>query len=260
MSPTLPQETLEEIIDHLYDDWNTLLICSLASHAFIPSTRRLLFSRISLFPREIEAAVQMFGDTHGTIARAIRHLEITDRTPPDNRHCWPDTKNVEKTPINVPLLRTRLQSLQVMRLEYICDVHIPSLFWKVTRSLAGVREIQIDQMFCDNSHQFLGFLSSFLSLKSIAVTKCHWSGQPSALIPSCAPELSHVSVLEIGSSAQQYILQWLLSQKVSLSLHTLRLNLGIDVDTAFLVNSLLEIVSPTLKELYISLENGIRGW
>jgi hypothetical protein len=52
-TPRLPQELLDEIIDHLADDSTTLRFCSMAARSFVQSCRRHLFSRVVFRPHNI---------------------------------------------------------------------------------------------------------------------------------------------------------------------------------------------------------------
>ncbi|KAF9050535.1 hypothetical protein BJ165DRAFT_1458567 [Panaeolus papilionaceus] len=46
--PSLPQELVDNIVDHLYDDRQSLSNCTLISHAWLPASRHHFFSKISL--------------------------------------------------------------------------------------------------------------------------------------------------------------------------------------------------------------------
>ncbi|KAF9781847.1 hypothetical protein BJ322DRAFT_1162006 [Thelephora terrestris] len=54
-TPGLPQELLDEIIDHLADDPTSLRRCSIAASNFLPTCRRHLFKRIVFRPHNLPA-------------------------------------------------------------------------------------------------------------------------------------------------------------------------------------------------------------
>jgi len=46
-------------------------------------------------------------------------------------------------------------------------------------------------------------------------------------------------------------LKWILSQAVAPTVDTLRVNLGIDLETALLAKKLIEVMGPKLRELHL---------
>ncbi|KAK0485299.1 hypothetical protein EDD18DRAFT_1196571 [Armillaria luteobubalina] len=48
----IPQELIDEIIDFMHDDVPTLKTCALVSHAFLPSSRKRAFSRVTLAQKD----------------------------------------------------------------------------------------------------------------------------------------------------------------------------------------------------------------
>ena len=79
--PTLPQETVEGIIDHLYDDVESLSACSQVARAWLPRSRYNLFDALYLDvdERNIEDFVQVVATTP-TISTSIHELDLSGTT------------------------------------------------------------------------------------------------------------------------------------------------------------------------------------
>ncbi|PFH46482.1 hypothetical protein AMATHDRAFT_51015 [Amanita thiersii Skay4041] len=251
----LPSETLDEIFHHLHHDRSSLLACSLTSRVLVLPARRLLFWHITLPLSKTDIMMRLLSDEHCTIATALRGLTLTDRTQSQI-----PSKSESPKETDISTVKVQLASLQVIRLEYIYEDCIPSVIWDLLEGLPGVREVQVDQVYWRNSPRLFSLLSSMPVFERFAITSCHWSGLNLSLPPPpCVRNRLLVPVLEIGPSAQKDILHWLAAHGRSLTLHVLSLNLAINVETARLVGSLLDMVAPTLRELQLSLGNGILG-
>ncbi|KAF5386064.1 hypothetical protein D9615_002700 [Tricholomella constricta] len=86
--PRLPQELVDHIIDHLYDDPLTLTSCSLVCRQWLPTSRLHLFSKISLkvtpavaSPSELCKRLHRLLTTSPSIISCIRELEVLEGSP-----------------------------------------------------------------------------------------------------------------------------------------------------------------------------------
>lgn len=86
----LPQELVDHIVDHLHDDPLTLNSCSLVCHAWLPTSRLHLFSKISLkvtpaaghpTPSELCKRLHCLLTSSPTIICFIRELEVLEGSP-----------------------------------------------------------------------------------------------------------------------------------------------------------------------------------
>ena len=78
MSPSLPSEILDLIVDHLCRERNTLKTCCLASKAWVPRTRRHLFAHVYFqFRISILRWMQLFPDPSNSPAHHTRSLRIS---------------------------------------------------------------------------------------------------------------------------------------------------------------------------------------
>ena len=74
--PRLPQELLDEIMDHLADDSISLHRCSTAARTFVPSCRRHLFKRIVFRSRNLPTWKATFPDPSTSPAAYTREMCI----------------------------------------------------------------------------------------------------------------------------------------------------------------------------------------
>ena len=77
MSPSLPPEILDLIVDHLCHERNTLKTCCLASKSWVPRTRRHLFAHVCFqFRKSVKRWMQLFPDPSNSPAHHTRSLRI----------------------------------------------------------------------------------------------------------------------------------------------------------------------------------------
>lgn len=75
-TPRLPQELLDEIMDHLADDPTSLRRCSIAARALVSSCRRHLFRRIEFWPHNLPTWKRTFPDPSTSPAAYTREIRI----------------------------------------------------------------------------------------------------------------------------------------------------------------------------------------
>ena len=78
MSPSLPQELLDLVIDHLHDDPAALKTCCIVSRSCVTPARKRLFAHVEFFTTEpyIEVWKKTFPDPSNSPARYTRSLAI----------------------------------------------------------------------------------------------------------------------------------------------------------------------------------------
>jgi len=84
MSPSLPPETLDAIIDHLHDEPTTLKTCCTVSKSWVPRTRRHLFARVEFLTSDLEVWKETFPDPSNSPAHYTRSLSIYGITDADD--------------------------------------------------------------------------------------------------------------------------------------------------------------------------------
>ena len=75
-TPGLPRELLDEIMDHLVDDYTSLRRCSTAASIFVPSCRRHLFRRVVFRPHNLPTWKSTFPNPSTTPAVYTREIRI----------------------------------------------------------------------------------------------------------------------------------------------------------------------------------------
>lgn len=121
----VPQELLDNIIDHLYDDRGTLLSTCLVSRSWAPSSRLHLFRTITLrCPNHTDGSTfsqfVIFATTHPEMAAFIRTLKISSLTYPVYRR-----RSEHKRPIVTPrVLHTVIHPLQRLETLHLLDVRL----------------------------------------------------------------------------------------------------------------------------------------
>ena len=75
-TPRLPQELLDEIMDHLADDPTSLRRCSMVARTFVSSCRRHLFRRIEFWPHNLPTWKCTFPDPSTSPAAYTREIRI----------------------------------------------------------------------------------------------------------------------------------------------------------------------------------------
>ena len=76
MSPALPPETLDAIIDHLQDERDTLKTCCTVSKSWVPRTRNHLFAWVRFNGSRLEEWKKIFPDPSNSPAHHTRSLYI----------------------------------------------------------------------------------------------------------------------------------------------------------------------------------------
>ncbi|KAF7367501.1 hypothetical protein MSAN_00813000 [Mycena sanguinolenta] len=75
--PTLPQELIGEVVDHLGDDSDTLKACSLVSWAWVSRCRAYLFETCALNPDNIAPFRDLLLSTECTFSSHIRRIQAS---------------------------------------------------------------------------------------------------------------------------------------------------------------------------------------
>ncbi|KAF9646910.1 hypothetical protein BDM02DRAFT_2861371 [Thelephora ganbajun] len=75
-TPRLPQELLDEIMDHLADDFISLRRCSTAARTFVPPCRRHLFRRVVFRPHNLPTWKTTFPDPSTSPAAYTHEMRI----------------------------------------------------------------------------------------------------------------------------------------------------------------------------------------
>ncbi|KAI1787326.1 hypothetical protein LXA43DRAFT_1029574 [Ganoderma leucocontextum] len=176
---SLPPELTDRIIDHLYDDLDSLSACALVCSGWLPSARFHLFRHVTVTCRRLSKL-------RGVIIRRpeigpyIRQIVVCCATP----DCWTPrcTCLTRKDHTKLCDILTRLPKLHALRLRNMNVFAPPS-------NLESVEIVELDGVITVSSLPALhSWLSAFPRLKSFKVgnlflddTPSKWAGRLSAL-------------------------------------------------------------------------------
>ncbi|KDR68390.1 hypothetical protein GALMADRAFT_231355 [Galerina marginata CBS 339.88] len=180
--PTLPQETLEEIVDFLHDDRRALLACSLASTRCLPVSRYHLFSEVKLVSTKLCRFLELLDSPWSSIANTISRIVFTGYDRSQKFPCqWMQRRArsmglesgtlVEYLP-HFPRIRGRLQSVAAIRFADLSTVDIPETMWRVLSVIKSVKMLEMHRVaFEECPLRFLGYLSSLPLLETLSISR-----------------------------------------------------------------------------------------
>lgn len=255
MSPLLPYETMDAIIDHLYDDRVALGACGLASSALLPTSRRHLFSEVVVECSGICTFLKLLDVPWSSIPTAVKRMVIRERR---GQHGSAQGKTYY-VPMDSARLYARLQGVKSIRFSGISLGDIPPPFWRLLHFLEGVRELEVDQMTFDTTHEFFQYICSLPALEALSISNPSWDVVPLELaeyhpkIPICIP------LLDVGRLSQHGILEWILAQNPIPAIHTFRINYDSSAAEIQTVRQYIQATGAAIQHLYVNVHT-IPGW
>ncbi|KAF9029971.1 hypothetical protein BDZ89DRAFT_1064942 [Hymenopellis radicata] len=148
----LPQELIDNIIDHLHDSPRELKACSLVSHSFHPRSHFNFFQRVDV--RGIEAALRFF------------------------THLSPETRAIIRTlTLSAPDSRTAVQFAQLPWIPCLQSLHLNHLILRrleldfLKTAFSGLHITYLETQYCSSSSvsEFRSMLWSLPSLTTLIV-------------------------------------------------------------------------------------------
>ncbi|KAJ6551399.1 hypothetical protein B0H19DRAFT_1157486 [Mycena capillaripes] len=85
---SLPQELIDEILEHLAEDYKSLKACSLVSRAWVLRSRSNLFETCTLLPRNIHVFQELLRSPGCTFLRHIRSIKASRYDWHHHDHCF----------------------------------------------------------------------------------------------------------------------------------------------------------------------------
>ncbi|PPQ76360.1 hypothetical protein CVT26_010189 [Gymnopilus dilepis] len=296
MGPTLPQETLEEIIDFLYNDRKSLLACSLASPKFVPVSRYHLFSSTTITAAKICTLLNLLDAPWCSISNIISRLVVAGSGPPIwqlnpqwvKRSCG--QARVQYIPRNFGTLLQRLQSVVAVSLANISSIDVPETFWRLLSEMKNIKAMEAHRIAFDGCPlPFFGYISSLPLLESFSIS---WptmtlnatalaalqerivgeEGEKVQLVGSGAGSGFRLPVLDIRRAVQIpgtdrdlrastvagiAILEWLLVQKMIPSVGLLRMNLDYEPGLVEVLSRYFETAGSRVEKLFVVLPSSV---
>ncbi|KAI0647580.1 hypothetical protein C8Q79DRAFT_1009659 [Trametes meyenii] len=250
MPSKLPQELVDQAIDHLWNDRESLLACSLTCHSWLPSARTHLFRDLRLTGATHCDRFEALLGTAPDVARFVRKLAINEPRSTAYAQHWI---------ARVPSLVARLPSLAT--LEFV-GLHYVSLRDTPPAALVALERLTalvFADVYFDTFADLHALLSAARGLRDLCFYRVSW------LNPSCVPaDDSNSSAalvqplplrrLVLDSWASSVMLQeWLLPRCAGhLDVRTLMVRWR-ERDCVDVLNALLRACGPALEDLYVEL-------
>lgn len=247
MSPTpLPQELIDQIIDHLHDDPPALSSCALVCNAWLPPSRHHFFAKITLkamapngptsCPQERCKRLYWLLIRSPKIIPNVRELEVCEGSPYPGPH--PDTRSTtwvttERTLPPLLKLLTHLKRLDFSATTTFYWKTLPPTFQNAIHavlSLSSLTYVRFHSWSFSNFASLASLLSHCHTLKGLALSSTTVSDdatvdQEDRLIEedeSAESQTPRLEVLTLDYVSMGYLGHWLLGQSSPMDLSSLR--------------------------------------
>jgi hypothetical protein len=241
----LPNELIDRIIDHLYDDLTTLRCCTLVAKSFLPSSRLHLFiTRDFNITSAMYTKLQTDHDAFTSfclIAPLIQCLVTDWHEMDEGMHMLPVLLSKGLAPRSLAHC-----GFDTSKLSEDSGLSFPTLGLEeslTSLSLDGVRFSSFSEM--------IEAITSVPRLETLLLS-VHWKDlfvldfDPSRSLP---PRLRTLEIR--GGAPVRLLLQWLLTQPSLPALHTLTLS-PLYSDDISSVGSLIRLLGPSLERLSLT--------
>ncbi|KAJ7929068.1 hypothetical protein B0H13DRAFT_2310933 [Mycena leptocephala] len=226
-APALPQELFDLIIDHLFDDVESLRACALVSSNFLPSSRAHIFSHLKVGPIDHEHSIDelreilarsptllltfmgrgmaclacAWGSTVFAHPRSLQRLAITIESGFVH---WANTSKALRTSIHLTLSMQTLTCLKEVILKWVTFDERDNLDFGATLvACAGSPLTQIAHLSIDLDTRVLELLSRWILLPESPLKLTHLTSLACTLdgkfdhitlqrLLDCAPNLQHL--------------------------------------------------------------------
>lgn len=257
MPRRLPQELVDQAIDHLWNDRETLLACSLACHAWLPSARTHLFRDQRLTSAKDCARFEALLERAPAIARYVQKLSLSEPMSAAYAQNW-----INRVPALIAQLY-RLTTLELIGLHYIS---LQKSSPETLAALSRLTSLVLADVYFDSFADVHALLSAARSVRDLCFYRVSWVN------PSCAPYGSLPSTDASGAppppplrrlvvdswASSEMLREWLLPSAEHLDVRTLmvRWRERESIDT---LNGLLRACGPALESVYMELPTTIEG-
>ncbi|KAH9952141.1 hypothetical protein B0H21DRAFT_817864 [Amylocystis lapponica] len=214
MPSDLPQEVVDQVVDHLWDDIPTLLACSQSCCALFPATRVHLFSTIRLGDSGQYRRFQQLLQTSPYIARLVRKLTVSGSLV-DDPDAWVGqipslleqlvmVDELELTKLYWEVLQSRTNSLTrfaALKRLVFSDVSFatPAQIQTLLGAIPNVAELRVQNVTCGPvdtplTYPILTTLPTSLHHLLLDSGNCHEVIVDSLLSAGCVSDLCTLSV------------------------------------------------------------------
>lgn len=267
--PILPNELLDLIVDHLHDDKQALLQCSLVK-PLLPSARLHLFenTRIELCTKSLLQLIDLLDSPLSSLRpvegsrSCIRTVSFDDLTKLSYQHGVPEVIQAIRSlnrifglhrpnmPHRVGLLpTTKSVSLANTDFERVPQEIVSSLLCCISTTFT---HLSLSSLHFYRFYDFVAVVCSFKALETITVDKVAWThnGRSPSTLPR-APQGIEWNILEVRRGGNlQDLAEWISygSEAVVKSLHYD----AAGVEEASLVHQLLASTTQSIRRLQVS--------
>lgn len=277
-SVELPQELLEEVVDHLHDHQTALLNCSVASRRLAPVCRLHLFSEITLEYSRLCKLLELLDAPWSSLANTISKLVVTGPRQVPRGKVAPLIKS-DYIPRDNSHLRERLAGVTSVRFTNLCPGDIPVSFWRLMEEMKGITAIEAHRVAFRCPNNFFGYISSLPVLKTLSITRplitqdlrweeefgqhCITNRPPGNVVHVPLLDLRRMSDLpthrSMGVKAGQAVLGWLLSQNPMPAVHSLRLNLDNSEPMSAMLQQYFDENGATIRNVWLTLPSDLNS-
>jgi hypothetical protein len=237
----LPQELIDRIVDHLYDDIPALIALSLTSKSWLSSSRYHTFSEVSLRPWTAQAFISLLAAPHENITPYVATLRLTAGRFLSQKNWMTDGLAQLKALQRVRMLEIKSASWSSLgpQAQEALNTHFPL----VTHLLLTFVRFQCVCQFAD-------LIRAHPNLESLQLDVVKtWADV--SLVKSCDPP--RFRALYLGACEKERFLSWVLSSDQAYqSLRSLVLEQIRDEELPS-VGRLLRAVGPSLTRLSVCL-------
>jgi len=249
IATSIPQEMVDAIAAQLYadEDWRTLGSFGLVQTAWLPPSRRYLFSNVSLNSSNVDAFLDILTAPYCTVAPYVCRLELKQH----------HGKLLNKfLPYGQPLSAVKELMIEELRWEDL----IPEAEEILLFGFKDITHLELDDQKFDSFAQFVNFITKFSSLEFLSLTRGDWDedfGPPPFQIAT-ESILAKLTTLKasVYSPCKCELMKWLLRCDPVPAISTVDLD-GVTEDEAPAVARLMRALGPALQHLRLGFDVNI---
>lgn len=221
MVPALPQELIDQILDHFSEDKETLSQCGIVCRAWVPTAQMHLFHDLALSGRDWEDLADVF-QRHDLIPSYIQKVELDMAMPQQGRVLHP--RGI--SPPDAYSIHNFIQALSpCSAIKELTLVHLIEKDFRKAEFgniMITMTHLTFDRVRPNDFADILPLISKAKHLQSLHITGCEWHDNSMIerikLLPS--PSLA---VIDVEVDLIQTFIEWICHWHSQPLIHTLKL-------------------------------------
>lgn len=249
MTPYIPAELCDQIIDCLRDDKTALRTCGITCRSWLPRARHHLFSRAAIDWTNCDTFKDLLLSSNN-IGHHIRTIEIEGALgvfSMDRQHTAALSKWLHSIPRVIPAALVNVQELDLALVTI--DAAITASFFA---RLPSVTKLSLCACTLDSFNTLVEMFYSMPLLQDLVVSFSEWSGNVPGLVSHSsrrrAPELKSIEMM--GGSENYIPLNWLISHSLHTSIERLSCT-RIQTSTLDTISCIMTALAPSLRAITI---------